>query len=95
MPIACRLMRFATIDVVPDPMKGSRTVSPLFVNSLINHSGNASPLFPHCQNQFDDGNAAFPVHNFLGDVHGTWKGRKHGKGGWGRRIRTLTLRARI
>ena len=71
IPIACRLMRFATIDVVPDPMKGSSTVSPSFVHNLINHSDNACSLFLHCQNQFDDGNAVFPVHNFLGDVHGT------------------------
>lgn len=42
MPMECRRMRFATINVVPEPIKGSRTVSYSFVNKRINHSGNSS-----------------------------------------------------
>ena len=35
-------MRSATRTVVPDPMKGSNTISPAAVKSLMNHSGSDS-----------------------------------------------------
>ncbi len=42
IPIEFRLVWFATINVVPEPINGSRTVSFSFVKSLMNHSGNSS-----------------------------------------------------
>ncbi len=53
IPIELRFKFWATRNVVPDPIKGSSTVSPALVNSLMNHSGrlagNAAlwPLLPH------------------------------------------------
>ena len=37
-----RLILFATNNVVPEPIKGSKTVSFSFVKSFINHSGSSS-----------------------------------------------------
>ena len=42
MPMECRPVRLATMLVVPEPVKGSSTVSPSLVKSLMNHSGRAS-----------------------------------------------------
>ena len=42
MPIEFLCILAATILVVPEPIKGSITVSPGRVNSFINHSGRAS-----------------------------------------------------
>lgn len=42
MPMEFRSIRWATKLVVPEPINGSSTVSPGWVNSLINHSGKPS-----------------------------------------------------
>ena len=42
IPMEFRYKFLATLNVVPEPAKGSKTVSYSFVNNFINHSGKAS-----------------------------------------------------
>ena len=53
IPTKSRLFFTQATAVVPEPMNGSKTTSPGFVNNLMNHSGRATgnvalwPLFAH------------------------------------------------